>query len=494
MYVSQLEFAACRLTIVARKYRDELRPRHGLLRSREFTMKDLYTFDIDIPSALQTYRRVGESYSHFFNQLSLPFIVAEASCGDMGGSMSHEYHIPSRLGEDTVVSCQQCGYAANEEVAALEGSVGIQPNISGPPRNPRVAVWRGVTKRRDTLVNVWYNSDRNAHSPINIHAVKALVPDLDPTIEDAAPIWDELLGKTNRIKSSTQPLNLVNLLDFRVAHLENEITNKPASLPAMFPPGSFVTEGVSQIFISKSALGRPLNLARVQNGDACPRCETGTVTVTRTLELGHTFHLGTRYSDPLAARVTIPQNKSGSHVPTSLAIQMGCFGIGITRIMGAIAEELSDEKGLIWPLRIAPYQVIIVPDFDLVQEAGDVYDTITTMSLGSSMSSLRHVDAIIDDRPQSMPWKLKDADITGYPILIIMGPFIERVGLSSEPTAPYSQPDAANETHEETCSNRATLLHQRKDGYHLDNVIPKWRSCQSRQPKSPATFPGEEAD
>jgi len=377
-------------------------------------MKDLYTFDLDLPSAIETYRRVGEAYVQFFSNLNIPFLVAEASCGDMGGSMSHEYHMPSHLGEDVIINCRKCGYSANEEVAETAISPGSTP-VSGTS----VAVWRGVSKDRSVLVNAWYMSSDKMTSPISIHAVKASVPDIDTSIEDATPIWVETLSGGAWENSPPSPLKLVNLIDFRVADLVDAIRRGHGPVPTMFPPGTFSTCDIPQSFVEKSSLGGPLNLVRIQNGDPCPRCETGTVEVVKSLELGHTFHLGTRYSDPMAARVAVPSTQRDTSAVDSRSMQMGCFGVGVTRIIGAIAEGFSDEKGLVWPLRIAPYQVIIVPDSDLLEAAEQVYDSITDMR--PVVSTGGPVDALLDDRSESMPWKLKDADLTGYPVVIVLG-------------------------------------------------------------------------
>ncbi|PKS11850.1 hypothetical protein jhhlp_001144 [Lomentospora prolificans] len=409
-----------RLYQISRKYRDELRPRHGLLRTREFMMKDLYTFDLDLKAAIDTYHQVRAAYHHFFSQLNVPFLVAEASCGDMGGSMSHEYHMPCNLGEDTVVSCRQCGYSANEEVADTEITTRHHPIHEIPILESPVAVWRGVSKNRDTLINVWYRPNGEDTAPVNIHAIRTLVPDLDASIEDPTPIWMDLLEKRRQNAPSTKKLKLVNLLDFRIAHLAASLNEGPRSIHKILPPDS-PTQDIPQSLLHSSPAGNPLNLMRIQSGDPCPRCETGTVEVAKTLELGHTFHLGTRYSDPMAARVSPPFTKSSKHTSHALPMQMGCFGIGITRIIGAIAEGLADEKGLIWPLSIAPYQVIIVPDTDLVEEAGHVYDSIAIMPSVMSTTFPRTIDALLDDRSESMPWKLKDADLAGYPVVVVLG-------------------------------------------------------------------------
>ncbi|KAL2154126.1 hypothetical protein VTH82DRAFT_2802 [Thermothelomyces myriococcoides] len=177
-----------RLYQITRKYRDEFRPRHGLLRGREFVMKDLYTFDTTVESALETYHKVRSVYSQFFADMKLPVLAANASSGDMGGDLSHEYHLPTPLGEDHVVSCDNCDYIVNEEIADAALSSDAVPESS-------FETWRGITKDRTKLVNVWYPKKIQqvdagelreiTSQDINMSAVKSIVPDLDTAVEDA---------------------------------------------------------------------------------------------------------------------------------------------------------------------------------------------------------------------------------------------------------------------------------------------------------------------
>lgn len=256
-----------RLYQVSRKYRDEARPRQGLLRGREFVMKDLYTFDVTDEEARETYEAVRAAYAAFFDELHLPYIMAGADSGNMGGSLSHEYHFPSEIGEDTVIRCPSCDFTVNEEI-------------------------------------------RVAH------------PDQDPKV--------------------------------------------------------------------------------------CPSCLQRSLEHHRAIEIGHTFHLGTRYSVPLDATVLDANNET-------TPIFMGCHGIGVTRLIGAVASLLADSKGLSWPLAIAPFGVVIVATTgSQMASAGDlcsVYDQLTATGL----------DAAIDDRQRSVGWRLKDADLVGYPFIVVLG-------------------------------------------------------------------------
>lgn len=395
----------------AQKYRDELRPRQGLLRGREFYMKDLYTFDSSIEAALETYEQVREAYSKIFvKEMKLPVLVAQASSGDMGGSLSHEYHIPTALGEDRVMSCHSCGYVANEELAESRAAAAVFVDNTCQPK-----AWHGISKDRKTLVRVWFNSDQFSEEDISTHAVKQAFPDLDPGVEDVAPFWAAAIKEFTTSEGSQ--VRVVNLFDDRLPKEMRKFptldSNDSAELKRL--PVVNLGEGISNPF-------------RIKEGDACPRCDDGTLKVQKAIELGHTFHLGTRYSEPLGASVSMParllpghdgKDSQGGDEITTVPIQMGCHGIGISRIVGAVADHLADEKGLNWPRVIAPYQVVVVynsKDTKLAKDAGDVYDQLIA-------SGRKHdVDAIIDDRQDAdMGWKLKDADLVGYPVIVVLG-------------------------------------------------------------------------
>ncbi|KAF9767914.1 hypothetical protein IL306_014854 [Fusarium sp. DS 682] len=400
-----------RLYQITRKYRDERRPRHGLLRSREFLMKDLYTFDLTTVEAGETYRQVSEAYRAFFNELKLPYLVAEASSGDMGGDLSHEYHLPSHVGEDTVVNCDSCGYTANDEVAALrppsskaDGSASISAS--------QFRVWRGISKDRKALINVWYpqSSEAFVENGLNFHAIKSAVSDVDTTIEDPLPLWGKAL------KSGTT--QVINVIDSRLAPTFESVRDQ---LPLL--PEDLRQYQVEYATIDNAASGDGLNLVRITDGDGCPRCEEGTLRVHRALECGHTFQLGTRYSVPLDACVTLPRSgipaaaaEEGLAPGSRIPIQMGCHGVGVSRIFGAVAEILADEQGLNWPRVIAPFEIAIIPAPDLASESFRIYDLLAT-----SDNTRNGFDVVLDDRQRSLVWKMKDADMVGFPVLVIMG-------------------------------------------------------------------------
>lgn len=426
---------------LGRKYRDEIRPRHGMLRSREFIMKDLYTFDYSIQSALSTYEEVRAAYSRLFDELKLPYLVAEASSGDIGGDLSHEYHLPTSAGEDNVISCNTCEYIANEELATarLDDSNQLgagskdSDHIEGGLQAARV--WRGASKDRSTLINVWYPSffsipstaelSEFSDADLNTHAIKSILPDLDSSLGDATPFWKNTLQSLE----SARPKRIVNIIDHRLGkYFSSALKAKNPQLPLLPQQSDLDLSAIPCTYIDSVNDGSPVNIIRIQDGDRCPRCSSGNLKVQRAVELGHTFHLGTRYSIPLGAHVQIPAalTKDGPDVASSgkletVPIQMGCHGIGVSRIIGAVANHLADKTGLNWPRVIAPFEVVVIPGRGFEGDATTVARSLVGHRDESSSTSIQPTDVALDDRPDSLSWKMKDADLIGYPVTIILG-------------------------------------------------------------------------
>lgn len=387
-------------------------------------MKDLYTFDLNESRALATYDEVRKVYASLFDELKVPYLVAQADSGDMGGNLSHEFHFPTTQGEDHIISCtSSCGYVANEELAK-------SPLHEVMESGGSLELWQGISRDRGTLINVWYPSSTpgrksQALPEVNVHAIKNIIPELDASIENPSALWAAT-------RARSQSLQVLNLVDGRLPRsLKKEIKRlsdaKIPDRPIEMPPSEIVTD-----VIFETSEQEPLNLLRIQDGDPCPNPDcAGSLKVEKAIELGHTFHLGTRYSDPLQATVMVPAELLGDgnldpDTPASkpvanssleIPMQMGCHGIGVSRIIGAVADTLADDKGLNWPRVIAPYEVIVLASKgDLENAALEVYDALS----GSSVSQAAR-DVILDDRAQSFAWKMRDADLVGYPIIIVVG-------------------------------------------------------------------------
>ncbi|KAI9655075.1 MAG: hypothetical protein M1829_000708 [Trizodia sp. TS-e1964] len=467
-----------RLYQTSRKYRDEPRPRLGLQRGREFSMKDLYTFDSDVRTALETYSSVRDVYSSFFEEFKIPFLVAIADSGKMGGSTSHEYHYASQKGEDNIISCENCGYTANEELAesrittqhpshnsfswshndhvysdgGLEmGLEALTNDHSASEKDPfhlKVSVWSGITQDRLTLVNVFHPStyqrqalpSLNAEkiSEVNIHAIKSIVPSLDPGIGEPIKLWKKNFLPWN--PDSEKNSKILNIFDYRLpATFFSTTFSNHADLPLDAQPSHYISKQIPTTSTSKHPkTNAPLDVLRIQNEDACPKCPDGKLRVQKSIELGHTFFLGARYTVPLGATVSSSQKEESfpqSDVVKELAsesqgcevpIQMGCYGIGVSRLIAAIADSLCDIKGLNWPRAVAPFEAVIISNQDAETDAEELYDRLASIEKGfnsnQAASSCRElVDFVLDDRSIKIHKKLFDADLVGFPVIIVLG-------------------------------------------------------------------------
>ncbi|PYH44444.1 putative proline--tRNA ligase AIM10 [Aspergillus saccharolyticus JOP 1030-1] len=420
---------------ISRKYRDEQRPRQGLLRGREFIMKDMYTFDYSPETALQTYVAVKGAYTRLFDELKIPYLVAAADSGNMGGSLSHEFHFPSAKGEDTVISCTSCDSVYNEELAdgkahsGEEGQMqtqqkpGFDTGETSGEATPAVSVglWMSISKDKNTLLRCWFPQFTVQETPVerevNSHAVKSIAEaadmEIDIGVENPLQQWAAHV-KSNR--SSGQRPRIVDLYDSRVRAFK-----RPPLTDTLQAAGCTVEDVDFSKLDRFPGTNDYLNVVRVHEGDRCAKCGEGVAQTHKAVELGHTFLLGTRYSDVLKATVMVDQSAitkgKDNAGPQTVPMEMGCHGIGVSRMITAVADSLADGKGLNWPRVIAPYEVIIVPGKGLEADAEKVYDALTAaVALGSPA-----LDVILDDRDKQMGWKLGDADLIGYPVIVVVG-------------------------------------------------------------------------
>lgn len=405
-----------RLYQVSRKYRDEARPRQGLLRGREFVMKDLYTFDVNETQALETYESVRAAYRAFLDELNLPYLVATADSGNMGGNHSHEYHFPSSKGEDTVISCSSCHMVINEELyRGRHDPDHVDPRIDGTAEIP-FQVWHGWIPKEKRFADEddgpgnWVNSPPTLvelylpKGPFeaSIHAIKATVPGLDTSqsseLLDLEDLHHVEWSKQREYGHSDLGLKRLAIFDPRVSAESVKSCKIHWAKHLLFDR------------IPDTLKTAPFHLTQARKDDPCPKCGTeGTLEFQKAVEIGHTFHLGKRYSTPLQATFMDEKNKQ-------IEIEMGCHGIGVSRLIGAVASLLADDKGLNWPKAIAPYNIMIVGAGSTPSEdVSSLYDSLSTSLRDSPM------DVVIDDRQKPFGWKLNDADLIGYPFILIMG-------------------------------------------------------------------------
>lgn len=392
------------------KFRDEPRPKGGLVRTRQFTMKDSYSFDVDYEGLDASYQKHYEAYCAVFDRCGLTYTVVEAHSGAMGGAQSQEFMVQTEAGEDLIASCE-CGYAAN-----LERAESLLPELrDDPPVGAEPALVLTPNQKSIEEVSKFLNVPPE-------RLIKSLV-----YLVESKPVLVLLRGdhQLNEAKLST---SLKTML-FRPAHPEEVREHFGAD------PGSIGPVGIQnvEILADKALKGRKnltsganktdyhlqgvdtdvhfqanyVDLRRVQEGEPCIRCGRP-LKVSKALEVGHIFKLGTKYSESLGAGVL---NKEGKQVP----IVMGSYGIGLERIMVSAVEWYGDENGILWPTSIAPFDVIITPV--TIQEP----EQLETAERIDSELKAAGIDVLLDDRNERPGVKFKDADLIGIPLRITIG-------------------------------------------------------------------------
>lgn len=357
---------------ISTKFRDEKRPRSGLLRGREFIMKDAYTFDVSEQDAMETYERMVQAYHSIFTELGVPYVQAEADSGEIGGSLSHEWQYEDESGEDTLFRCDLCGHLLN-----------VEKTLSFPDAPlsvPDVAVQYFVTTDESTLICAYYPGSRK----LNPGFLRHDIPDVD----------------LNTPLSQSQILELFSDEDLLVDKRVVRVMDARLDLRLSFP--DFPIKFVNRSLITTLT---DIPLVEAQDGDVCAECEDGHLHPTRAIEVGHTFYLGDKYTRALGLTVEQPGR-------TPENVLMGCYGIGISRIVAAIAQIKRDDKGIDWPAKIAPWEATVVtPDRD-ISNAMKVVELLQTAG----------IDCRIDDRNKlHLGRKLKDALMVGIPLVVIVG-------------------------------------------------------------------------
>jgi len=402
------------------KLRDEPRPRAGLMRTREFTMKDSYSFDLGPDELDESFRLHRDAYTRIFERLSIPAIPVEASSGNMGGSDSIEFTCPSPSGEDLIVLCPECGYAANIEkatsrLAAVDDSAERTVALAAP----EPFATPGVRTIEDLAVQYQAPADRQ---------IKTLVYFLDGVLTLVLLRGDHALNEQKLVDAT----GATAVRPAQPDEIRAALGALPGSLGAVgtVPPGvgnhpivaDEALRGRRGMFTGANvddthlrgvdverdiSVGRWADLREVAAGDSCVNCGHG-LEVERGIEVGHIFKLGYKYSDAIGIRVSGPDGKP-------IRPTMGCYGIGVERAMAAIVEVHYDDKGIIWPVAVAPFEVVVViaqQDDPAVAEAGEqVYAALTNAG----------VEVIVDDRPVRAGVKFSDAELVGIPFRVTVG-------------------------------------------------------------------------
>jgi prolyl-tRNA synthetase len=418
---------------ISLKFRDEIRPRFGLMRAKEFIMKDAYSFDTTDEGAMASYKKMYDAYTKIFARCGLKVFPVEADTGVIGGNYSHEFMVPAETGENEVAFCEACGYAANIEKAT-----------SGIPKTAAREIGAAIEKfATPGVVTIEALSKEPYKVPAN-RQIKTLV-----YIADSKPVLILIRGddQLNETKFAAKT-GAVAIRPADVTECFTLLGARPGSLGAVnitlekpkagfhenllyereweFPPKIYVDErlhgandmttGANEdgFHFKNVSIERDIkvtawfDLRTVSAGEPCVKCGKP-LKIRRAIEVGHVFKLGTKYSEKLNATFL---DADGSRKPSV----MGCYGIGVTRTLQAVIEQGNDKDGVIWPLSVAPYQICITPlavapDSQAMQLAEKLYTEL----------SAKNIDVILDDRDERPGVKFKDSELVGFPIRIGIG-------------------------------------------------------------------------
>jgi prolyl-tRNA synthetase len=397
------------------KFRDEPRPRFGVLRSKEFIMKDAYSFDVDSEGLNKSYKLMYDAYCKIFERCGLDYIAVEADVGFMGGDVSHEFMIPSESGEDIVAICPGCNYAASQVMAGC-----VKPQISAKGGKDQKPMKEVKTPGVSTVEKV---SEFLKVKPDEL--VKTLIYKADEE-----PVAILVRGSHNLNETKLKRHLDCEILEMADDKLIKDVTggplgfSGPAGLGKIRIISDYSIGGMANFVTGANKLDSHLinvNLKRdfnvsewadlryIEEADLCPKCKKEKIKLETTIEVGHTFKLGTKYSKDLNATFL---DKDGKEKPCI----MGCYGIGVNRIIAAVIEQSSDKDGIIWPHAIAPYHIIILPLNMANKEVINIAER-----LYKELSANNKIEVLLDDRQESAGIKFKDADLIGVPIQIIIG-------------------------------------------------------------------------
>jgi prolyl-tRNA synthetase len=395
------------------KFRDEIRPRFGVMRCREFGMKDAYSFDMDEHGAELSYRKMFDAYNRIFMRCGLQFRSVEADTGSIGGSFSHEFLVTADSGEDAMVYCTKCEYAANLEKAEVPrpaaGSVDEKDFLPlEEVFTPEVRTIEEVcaflkVAPQDVIKTLIFNADGKAVAILirgdeEVNEIK--VKNYLGCNELELAMDDMIMAVTNSPRGFAGAIGIKCriLADYSLMNMRNVVMGANRK--------DYHVRNVN--FGRDVKVSDFVDLRSVKAGDACPRC-LGEIRFARGIEVGHVFKLGTKYSKAMGARFL---DKNGQEQ----IIVMGCYGIGIGRTVAACIEQNYDDHGIIWPMALAPFHVILTPvnvkDEALLQTAEALYGQLSSSGL----------DVLLDDRDERAGVKFMDADLIGVPLRVTIGP------------------------------------------------------------------------
>jgi prolyl-tRNA synthetase len=396
------------------KFRDEARPRGGLLRGREFTMKDAYSFDVDDAGAQASYERMRVAYVRIFDSLGLRYRMVQADSGAMGGSGSAEFQVLVTSGEDAILTCNRCDYAANVEAATARESVAsasepaaTATRIHTPGKGgiDDVVTFLGATSDRMLKCLVYSAADGPRVTTPFICVVRGDHAINELKLARAVSASEVKLADERAVVEVTGAnVGYAGPVGSRVKVFVDRTATKVANGITGANETDFHLTGVNY---GRDYTGEIIDVRLVVAGDGCPHCEEGILEGYRGIEAGHIFVLGTRYSEQMGATYL---TDNGERRP----LVMGCYGIGVSRLIAATVEQHNDADGILWPSAIAPYLACVVTlgsDAPVIETATKLVDQLER----------RGIDVLWDDRDERPGVKFKDADLLGIPVRVVIG-------------------------------------------------------------------------
>jgi prolyl-tRNA synthetase len=395
------------------KFRDEPRPRGGLLRCREFVMKDAYSFDASEEGARTSYEEMRKAYVRIFDRMGLTYRMVQADPGAIGGSTSAEFQVLVDAGEDAIVACDRCDYAANVEVAVPGLSSTPAHSQAVDPAPPMGSVHtpaHGAIDDVAKLLGVQKSAMLKSLLYLAGSEIVMVVVRGDHEVNETRVARvlgvDEVFmaGEADVEKATGAKVGFAGPVGFR----GRVVVDRAASLVPLGITGANKTDWhLTNVAFDRDYRGEIADVRLAASGDPCPSCEVGTLTSYRGIEAGHIFILGTKYSEPM--RATFIDEKQQQR-----PLVMGCYGIGVSRLVATTVEQHHDENGIRWPMSIAPYQVHLVT----LGKEGDV--TNVARALHGALEAAG-IDVLWDDRDERPGVKFKDADLIGVPLRVTIG-------------------------------------------------------------------------
>jgi prolyl-tRNA synthetase len=392
------------------KFRDEPRPRGGLIRVREFIMKDLYSFDADEASLDESYQKMCQAYRNIYARLGLPALMVEADSGAIGGKDSHEFMVLTEGGEDEIIRCSNCGYAANAEKAQFakkkrnsEASLSLEEIATpGTQAIEEVADFVGVPTSQ-TLKSVFYHAD----GEFILAIIRGDLGVNETKLRNALKCTELRLATEGEVNEAGLVPGFASPIGIKGVKVvaDDSITSGSNFIVGANKPGYHLRNANYPRDFQVDLIA---DIALAQSGDSCPKCG-GELSSARGIEVGHVFKLGTFISERFGASFL---DNDGASRP----IVMGCYGIGLGRLLAAIVEESHDGKGIIWPFSVAPYQVYLCP---LNLEKSAVLPTAERIYQELQKEG---IEVLFDDRDDSPGVKFNDADLLGIPLRLTLSP------------------------------------------------------------------------